>query len=202
MKIIFDQKAYQKQYAQLPKEKERKRQWRKDNPEQDKQWCENNPEKVAISKKLWREKNPNYHKEYSKEWNKINKERYEKNNKKWREENKEHFREYINTYNLMWIKTDKGKAVAQRRQFKRRAIFKNAINTLTAKEWLDILEAYDYRCAYCDVEFNCELPPTKDHVIPMSKGGNNTKENIVPACLSCNCRKNDKLNYKIEIGVM
>ena len=35
--------------------------------------------------------------------------------------------------------------------------------------------------------------PTKDHVIPISKGGHNTKENIVPACQSCNNKKYNKI---------
>ncbi|MCK4464389.1 MAG: HNH endonuclease [Bacteroidales bacterium] len=34
---------------------------------------------------------------------------------------------------------------------------------------------------------------TKDHVIPISKGGDNTKENIVPACQSCNSKKFNKI---------
>ena len=46
---------------------------------------------------------------------------------------------------------------------------------------------------YEDKEFNLFDRPTRDHVIPISKGGNNTKENIVPACGSCNSKKKDKI---------
>ena len=90
-------------------------------------------------------------------------------------------------------KTEKGKASSQRGHSNRRAKEKLIINTLTSKEWEDILEQYNYRCVYCGVEFNCENLPTRDHVIPISKGGNNVKENIVPACQSCNSRKGAKL---------
>ncbi len=112
--------------------------------------------------------------------------------KKWQEQNKDKVKEYR--------KTEEGKAVAQRAKYKRRTIFKNIINTLTSKEWLDILEEHNYRCAYCGVEFEIENLPTKDHIIPLSKGGQNTKENIVPACRSCNSKKNNKmLNVKEAI---
>jgi len=34
--------------------------------------------------------------------------------------------------------------------------------------------------------------PTIDHVIPLFSGGNNSMENIVPACTSCNSSKGKK----------
>ncbi|MDB4875733.1 MAG: hypothetical protein JWM41_2179 [Gemmatimonadetes bacterium] len=30
-----------------------------------------------------------------------------------------------------------------------------------------------------------------DHVIPISRGGSHTRENVVPACRSCNSKKGD-----------
>lgn len=108
--------------------------------------------------------------------------------KQYRIDNAEHIKKQQKKYS----KTDAGKASNQRIKSKRRAREKNIINTLTSQEWLDILEEYNYVCAYCGVEFNCELLPTKDHIIPIIKGGNNTKENIIPACQSCNSMKGSK----------
>ena len=34
---------------------------------------------------------------------------------------------------------------------------------------------------------------TQDHVIPLSKGGQHIKENIVPACPSCNSKKGNRM---------
>ena len=67
------------------------------------------------------------------------------------------------------------------------------INTLTSNEWLGILKKYYWRCAYCGKEFDLFNRPTRDHIIPISKGGDNVKENIVPACKSCNSKKYNKI---------
>ena len=60
------------------------------------------------------------------------------------------------------------------------------INDLTVKQWQKIKEHYGYRCVYCHRQFK-QL--TQDHITPLSKGGDHTLTNIVPACRSCNSRK-------------
>jgi 5-methylcytosine-specific restriction endonuclease McrA len=48
------------------------------------------------------------------------------------------------------------------------------------------------RCQYCGRKFSsAEL--SLDHVIPISRGGKSTWENVVCACLPCNVRKGNKL---------
>ena len=70
---------------------------------------------------------------------------------------------------------------------KRRAAKLNApVNDLTAGEWKILLDEFAGLCAYCG---KLMLEPTMDHVVPLSKGGSHTYDNIVPACLSCNSRK-------------
>jgi 5-methylcytosine-specific restriction endonuclease McrA len=55
----------------------------------------------------------------------------------------------------------------------------------TDQEWADLLERSDYACLCCgSIE---DLTP--DHVIPLSRGGANTIDNIQPLCLPCNRRK-------------
>jgi len=67
--------------------------------------------------------------------------------------------------------------------------------TLTPEAWEMIKAAYDYRCVYCPP--NCRWCRTKthvltrDHITPVVKGGANSIQNIVPACRSCNGRKQD-----------
>ena len=58
--------------------------------------------------------------------------------------------------------------------------------TLTRAEWEAIMAAYGNKCAYCGKK-SARL--TQDHVVPIIKGGGTTRENIVPACRSCNAKK-------------
>ena len=46
----------------------------------------------------------------------------------------------------------------------------------------------DQRCQYCG-----RAAESIDHVVPRSKGGEHTWENVVAACRSCNVRKGDRL---------
>ena len=49
----------------------------------------------------------------------------------------------------------------------------------------------DYTCQYCGTQFSVE-DLTLDHVIPASRGGRKSWENIVTACTWCNGKKADK----------
>jgi 5-methylcytosine-specific restriction endonuclease McrA len=46
----------------------------------------------------------------------------------------------------------------------------------------------DNKCQYC----GCTRGLTIDHIIPKSKGGEDTWENLVVACYTCNTKKGDK----------
>jgi len=46
-------------------------------------------------------------------------------------------------------------------------------------------------CLYCGVQF-CRGELTRDHVLPLSRGGRDTWENVVTACLHCNVRKGNR----------
>ena len=54
----------------------------------------------------------------------------------------------------------------------------------------NVLLRDDYTCQYCNVRG--ERMMTVDHVVPRSKGGPSTWENLVCACMRCNNRKNNR----------
>jgi HNH endonuclease len=55
----------------------------------------------------------------------------------------------------------------------------------TWAKWRSMLDAFEWKCAYCkDTD---ELG--QDHVIPISDGGADLMENVLPACKACNRRK-------------
>lgn len=74
----------------------------------------------------------------------------------------------------------------------RRARLRSAEGTFTHTQWLNKLELYGYKCAYCYKDLTLD-EATKDHKIPLAKGGTNWIANIVPACFRCNSGKCDTL---------
>lgn len=66
-----------------------------------------------------------------------------------------------------------------------------AVRALTAYQWRQLRRAYDGLCAYCGTR-----PGTQpDHVVPLTKGGSHTRDNIVPCCPECNQAKLDKTDW-------
>lgn len=58
-----------------------------------------------------------------------------------------------------------------------------------------------HMCLYCgDYLYDCEL--TRDHVVPVSRGGTDTWENVVTACRTCNHFKADKLIAEIGMTLL
>lgn len=47
-------------------------------------------------------------------------------------------------------------------------------------------------CAYCGEHFDNHHHLSRDHIMPKSKGGENTWMNVVTACKDCNSKKSDK----------
>jgi len=184
---MFDRKAYNKQ-------------WKLNHPGYDKQWRLDHPEHVKQYAKQWYLDHPGYNKQHVEQWCLDNPEYI----KQWRLDHKEEIAEYFKQwkknnprdnkeYQKQWRQTPEGKASHQRATYSRRIKLKEITNTLTAQEWVDILKQYKFRCAYCGKEFTLFDRETRDHVIPISKGGDNTKGNIVPACQSCNSKKHNKI---------
>ena len=57
-----------------------------------------------------------------------------------------------------------------------------------------------YRCQYCgrtSTELKQRETLTRDHLIPISRGGNNEWTNVVTACSPCNTRKSNHLPEEI-----
>lgn len=69
---------------------------------------------------------------------------------------------------------------------------KNAIGSHTLKQWKELKESYGNMCAFCKADKKL----TKDHIIPLTKGGSNYIENIQPLCRNCNSKKNNKIIHE------
>jgi len=118
----------------------------------------------------------------AKEYKSSNKEMFEMYGKEYRETHKEIATAYAKTYQKN--NKEKFNIINERRRSKT----KQLISTLTNQEWENIKAIFNNKCAYCGKE----KPLTQEHIVPVLKGGNYNKENILCACQSCNSSKGTK----------
>jgi 5-methylcytosine-specific restriction endonuclease McrA len=95
--------------------------------------------------------------------------------------------ERLNTANARWNREHPESRVTK--DANRRARLLGAIGSHTTAEWLEKCALLGNLCIYCGEG----KPLTRDHKIPLSRGGTNSIDNIVPACRSCNSRKGTRL---------
>ena len=81
----------------------------------------------------------------------------------------------------------------------RRARLLQSEGSFTSREFREKLKKYE-KCPICKKNWdrikkpkNLKTVIAADHIIPISKGGKNTIDNIQPLCFSCNSRKGDKI---------
>lgn len=142
-----------------------------------KEWKAKNPEKVKRLKKEWDsrnvQQNPEYHREkYQKRFAGVSVEEKKAIIAQWRENG------------------DKDNAKAHRQ--KRRAIERG-----TQVEHIRpsvVMERDGYICYLCGVNLRLTLELIHiEHLIPLSRGGTHTYDNVAVSCANCNQRKKAKL---------
>jgi hypothetical protein len=69
--------------------------------------------------------------------------------------------------------------------------------SISDRDWLRLLRWWDHSCAYCGA-----TPPHLhiDHVIPISRGGQHSLGNVLPACRTCNSSRSDRLLVEWRYG--
>jgi 5-methylcytosine-specific restriction endonuclease McrA len=65
-------------------------------------------------------------------------------------------------------------------------------DSYTFDDWKETVLYFRGECAYCGRKQSRNIRLTKEHVVPVSKGGVTDKSNIIPACKRCNSAKSDE----------
>lgn len=97
---------------------------------------------------------------------------------RWRDKRREHKREY----DRKWSMLHREQCIL--RNFKRRCLIKEG--NLTKDDIKEILSSPCLKCGSVG-------KTTIDHIVPLSKGGTNNKDNVQPLCLKCNDSKGIKI---------
>lgn len=63
----------------------------------------------------------------------------------------------------------------------------------------NILRRDGHRCQYCG---RADVPLTVDHINPKARGGEDSWENLVCACVRCNNRKGDRLPHEAQLRLL
>ena len=150
--------------------------------ERAKEWYYQNRERAIARIGRWNKEHHQHRQEYERLWRLRHLERMRLSRAKWRAAHPDYHRDYARTH-----KRDADKLNVKRQR--RRARIAALPNTLTIDQWKAIKEAYNNRCAYCSKR-NRQL--VMEHVVPISKGGGTTPDNIVPSCTPCNAAKGDR----------
>lgn len=83
------------------------------------------------------------------------------------------------------------------KNIKRKRLLTSAVASFTQSQWNELILEFRGRCAYC----GCSgAILERDHIIPLSKGGDHTKSNIVPACKPCNRKKGVNVWRPLEVA--
>lgn len=153
------------------------------------------PEKIKQNRIKWAAQNPDWQRNYylnrtpeqvqkKKEadinYGRANRQKTVLHSRKYRANNLEKAREA----SRRWERANPHK-VAEKRQRRRAATYKNGVYKVAASE---LLHLYQGNCFYCQVNLAVSI----DHIIPIARGGRHSIGNLVGACKSCNSSKGAK----------
>lgn len=133
-------------------------------------------------------------------WYHRNKQKALEYNKKYRQMNRDKVNQIAKNYTIRH--PERRLETCRLSSRNRRSKVSGAGGFHTKQDIIEIYLAQNGRCSYCKVKVGRKYHV--DHIIPISKGGTGSKDNLQICCPSCNLRKNakDPIDFAQEIGLL
>ena len=114
-----------------------------------------------------------------------------KYNAKWRDKNRKKKRISDLEYNK------RNRSYRNYMDMIRRMKLRNIEGAFSREQWEDLKNKFNYTCLMCGKK-EPEITLSIDHIVPITKGGDNYITNIQPLCRSCNSKKGNRTSEKVE----
>lgn len=134
------------------------------------EWKRNNRTRVRAYNNEWQKKHPEQKKIWAARYRSRHKEKIAAKMKIWRNKNSARLKIYSRS--------------------QRHA--RRALGTIPDWLYLKLLIVQKYKCRHCETRLERNAKPHMDHILPVSKGGTNAKENLQLLCEKCNLSKGPK----------
>lgn len=180
-----DPERYREQFAKwraanLEHDRERNRRYiaehREERREYSRKYADEHPEQVIAATRRWQKARPDLHRANAVRYRSRNPQKARAVIYAWKHRNPDRVREMRRNY---------------------RARKNGALGHFTDQEWRDLCAQYGNVCLAC----GSSAPLTADHVVPLTRGGSDTIDNIQPLCAVCNSKKRARIiDYRPSYG--
>jgi 5-methylcytosine-specific restriction endonuclease McrA len=175
------------------------------HPETARKYVRANKEHIRDLKRKHQQAHPEKYDEALLKYRETHREEINTNARERRQQDLEHYREIGRNsyerhaearrkYSLEYYKRHPEKSVAATNR--RRALKLASEASHTDEEWEELKAFYEYKCLRCGRQ-EPDIKLTRDHVIPLTRGGTDSIDNVQPLCARCNSKKNHKhIDYR------
>lgn len=145
-------------------------------------WRLAHPERLKAARAAWYVANSERHKAYSRAWYAANSERAKAVVSSYQRAHPER----VKAWKSAWSRAHPEEVVQYALNYRARR--RGAPGRHSLQEWKEKCELLGNVCFYCGEAG----PLERDHNVPLTRGGSDSIDNILPACRPCNAKKRTK----------